>query len=190
MKFILFVEGETERKALPVFLQKWLEAGLSMRVGIDAVKFNGWQELVKGSPKKALMHLNGPKKGDIIAVIALLDLYGPTFYPNDKKTAKARYDWAKEDIEKEVGHQKFRQFFAVHKTEAWLLSEPNLFPAEVKKALSAKIQHPEQVNFDEPPAKLLQRLYKEKTKRIYKKTIHGSELFNQLDVGLACGKCP
>lgn len=190
MKFIFFVEGETERKALPAFLQKWLDARLSKRVGIDPVKFNGWQELVKDTPKKAGLYLNGPQKHDIIAVIALLDLYGPMFYPTDKKTAQERYAWAKEDLESKVNHSKFRQFFAVHETEAWLLSNPDLLPSEVKKALPGKIQRPEEVNFDEPPARLLERIYKEKTKRTYKKTTHGSDLFNKLDPNLAYAKCP
>lgn len=190
MKFIFFVEGETESKALPAFLQKWLDVRLSKRVGIDPVKFNGWQELVKDTPKKAGLYLNGPQKHDIIAVIALLDLYGPEFYPADKKTAQERYVWAKEYLESKVGHPKFRQFFAVHETEAWLLSDPNLFPEEVKKAFPGKIQHPEEINFDEPPAKLLRHLYYQKTKRNYIKPTYGRELFNKLDPNLACNKCP
>ena len=53
------------------------------------------------------MYLEGPQKDDIIAVIALLDLYGPTFYPDDKRTAEERYDWAKKDLEGKVNHPKF-----------------------------------------------------------------------------------
>jgi hypothetical protein len=189
MKFILFVEGETERKALPAFLQKWLDARLSKRVGIDPVKFNGWQELVKDAPKKAELYLTGPQKHDIIAVIALLDLYGPA-YPTGKTTAQARYDWAKKDLESKVSHVKFRQFFAVHETEAWLLSDPNLFSPEIKKALPKSIQHPEKINFDEPPAKLLNRIYKQKTQHDYKKITHGNALFSKLDPNLVYKKCP
>jgi hypothetical protein len=73
------------------------------------------------------MYLEGPSQKDIIGVIALLDLYDPTFYPKDKTTALERYHWAKEELERQVGHPKFRQFFAIHEVEAWLLSEPNLF---------------------------------------------------------------
>jgi len=190
MKFILFVEGETEKKTLPIFLQQWLNSRLSTRVGIDAVKFNGWQELVKDTPKKALLYINGPQQHDIVAVIALLDLYGPIFYPADKQTSKDRYTWAKVHLENKVNHPKFRQFFAVHETEAWLLSAPDLFPDEIKKALPGKIKNPEEVNFDEPPAKLLRRLYQDKTKRTFKKTTDGNELFDKLDPNLAYKKCP
>ena len=190
MKFILFIEGYTEKKALPQFLKKWLDPKLAKPVGIKTVRFEGWPELVKDAPKKALMHLNGPEQHDIIAVIALLDLYGLTFYPADKQTSKDRYDWAKSHLENKVNHPKFRQFFAVHETEAWLLSSPNLFSEEIKKAFPGKIQHPEEINFEEPPAKLLHRLYYQKTKRNYIKTTHGRELFNKLDPNLAYTKCP
>jgi hypothetical protein len=77
------------------------------------------------------MHLEGPDKNEVIAVISLLDLYGPTFYPDHLKKSKERYDWAKNDIEGKVNQAKFFQFFAVHEVEAWLLSEPNIFPADV-----------------------------------------------------------
>jgi hypothetical protein len=189
MKFVLFVEGDTE-KALPAFLKKWLDPKLSQPVGIKVVRFDGWHQLVKDTPTKAGMYLNGPKKEDIIAVIALLDLYGPTFYPGHKKTSQEKYDWAKRHLESKVNHPKFCQFFAVHETEAWLLSDPNSFPNEVKKALPEAIQHPEKVNFKEPPAKLLKRLYWQKTKRTYKKPTHGEELFKKLDPEIAYKKCP
>ena len=123
-------------------------------------------------------------------MIALLDLYGPTFYPKTKKTADERFEWAKIELEKKVNHPKFLQYFAVHETEAWLLADPDLFPLEVKRALPAKIQNPETINFDEPPAKLLERLYNLKTGRRYKKVTNGRELFGRLDPNVAYGKCP
>ncbi len=41
MRFILFVEGYTENKALPQFLKKWLDPKLSNPVGIKTVRFEG-----------------------------------------------------------------------------------------------------------------------------------------------------
>ncbi|MFS8067350.1 MAG: hypothetical protein ACMG6S_13345 [Byssovorax sp.] len=37
MKIVLFVEGHTEKKALPEFLKLWLDSRLSARIGIAAV---------------------------------------------------------------------------------------------------------------------------------------------------------
>lgn len=190
MKFILFVEGHTENKALPEFLKKWLDAKSAKPIGIKTVRFDGWAELVKDAPTKARMHLNGPQKDKIIAVISLLDIYGPTFYPPHLTVCEERYDWAKKDIEKKVDQPKFFQFFAVHEVEAWLLSEPKIFPLEIQKAFPNKIDHPETVNFDEPPAKLLERLYSSHVKRSYKKVVNGKELFGKLDPDVAYRKCP
>jgi hypothetical protein len=190
MKFIIFVEGYTENKALPQFLKRWLDPKLPNPVGIKTVRFEGWAELVKDAPLKAKMHLGGPDQNEIIAVISLLDLYGPTFYPINLKKSKERYDWAKNDIEGKVNQAKFFQFFAVHEVEAWLLSEPDIFPVDVKRAFPRKISHPETVNFNEPPGKLLERLYPLHVGRSYKKVVNGKELFGKLDPSIAYSKCP
>src|ERR1035438_704687 len=99
MKFLLFVEGHTEKKALPGFLKRWLDPRLSDAVGIKVVKFSGCGDYLKEAPKRALLHLNGPGQEDLIGVIGLLDLYGPTFYPPNTTTAVGRYGWAKGEIE-------------------------------------------------------------------------------------------
>ena len=190
MKFILFVEGHTEDKALPAFLKRWLDPRLESPVGIQTVRFDGWPELFRDAAQKAKMHLNGPSKDKIIAVISLLDLYGPTFYPADLTERDKRYLWAKQMIEDKVNEKNFYQFFAVHEVEAWLLSQPEIFPASVRNALPGKVATPETVNFDEPPAKLLDRLYQQHTKRTYKKVVNGRDLFSRLDPAIAYEKCP
>jgi hypothetical protein len=158
VKFILFCEGWTEKGALPDFLRRWLNSKLPQRVGVQPVRFNGWAEMVKDSPIKAPLHLRNP---DVIAVIALLDLYGPTFYPSHCMTAADRFEWAKTHLETKVNNPRFRQYFAVHDVEAWILSQPELLPVPVKKKLLAASAQPETVNFNEPPAYLLNRLYEE-----------------------------
>ncbi len=45
MRFILFVEGYTEDKALPEFLKRWLDPRLTNPVAIRTVRFEGWAEL-------------------------------------------------------------------------------------------------------------------------------------------------
>ncbi len=46
------------------------------------------------------------------------------------------------------------------------------------------------MNFDEPPGKLLGRLYQEKLGRSYKKVIDGTNLFQSLSPDRAYEKCP
>jgi hypothetical protein len=187
MKFVLFCEGWTEKGALPDFLRRWLDSKLPAKVGVQPVRFNGWAEMVKDSPVKARLHLC---RSDVIAVVALLDLYGPTFYPPDRTTVAERYQWAKAHLEKEAAQPRFFQYFAVHEIEAWILSQPDLLPPAVRKKLPGKHVVPETVNFDEPPAYLLNRLYVEATGRTYKKRTYGEELFRKLDPQLVWEKCP
>ncbi len=124
MKFVLFVEGHTEQKAVPSFLKRWLDPRLGEPVGIKPVRFEGWPELVEDVERKAQFYLEGPTCGDVIAVVSLLDLYGPTIYPAHLQSAAQRDLWGKEHLEQRVNHERFRHFFAVHETEAWLLSQP------------------------------------------------------------------
>lgn len=185
MKFVLFVEGHTEQKAIPEFLKRWLDPQLNNPVGIKTVRFQGWAELVKDAPTKAALYLQSP---DVIAVISLLDLYGPTIYPCGTATAKERLAWGTQHLEAKVNQPKYRHFFAVHETEAWLLSDPMLFPNNIKKHFPNR--SPETVNFNEPPAKLLDRVYESETKRRYKKVVYGKDLFKRLAPATAYGKCP
>ncbi len=190
MKFVLFVEGHTERAASPAFFKRWLDPRLPKPVRITPVRFEGWRDYVKDIEKKVALKLSGKTGADVIGAIGLLDLYGPTFYPDKASTAGQRYARAKQYIEGKVSNPRFRQYFAVHETEAWLLADRNILPERVGSALPAKSAQPETVNFDEPPSMLLDRLYWEKVQTAYKKVVDGSNLFQNLSPGLAYKTCP
>ena len=190
---MLMVEGYTEkhREAVGAFLKRWLDARLEQPVGIATVRFDGWQALVANAPKRAHFYLEQARDhAETIAVIGLIDLYGPTFYPKDVTSVKERYAWGKVYLEGQVAHPRFRQFFAVHETEAWLLSDLQRFTPEIRKALAEKVKNPETVNFDEPPAKLLDRVYMSLRKRHYDKVSEAKNHFPYLDPEVAAQKCP
>lgn len=187
MKFILFVEGHTERIALAPFLKRWLDPRLSKPVGLQSVRFEGWPDLVKSSPTKAKLYLS---QTDVIAVIALLDLYGPTFYPSDRNTSTERYQWGKQFLESAVKQPNFFQFFAVHEVEAWLFSDPSIFPNTIQPLIQKMSDSPEEINNTKPPAKWLDEIYKIQTKKSYKKVTFGKNLFLKLDPEIAYPKCP
>ncbi|MBN1581159.1 MAG: DUF4276 family protein [Anaerolineae bacterium] len=190
MKFVLFVEGHTEKKTIAEFLKRWLDPRLDQKVGIQAVRFDGWSEMVNDLPVKVPKYLHGPSNHKIIAVIALLDLYGPNIYPDHLFSARKRMGWAVNELQSKAGEKHFRMFFAVHEIEAWLLSDPNIFPPAVTRALTDKVRCPESINFDEPPSALLERLYRKKQRRHYKKVTDGSVLFKKLDPDRVYDKCP
>lgn len=190
MKLVLFVEGHTEKKALPDFFKRWLDPQLPRPIGIAVVRFEGWHDYVDDIAKKVELHLGGKTGADKVGAIGLLDLYGPTFYPSHAVSVAERYAWAKQHLEKDVKHPRFRQHFAVHETEAWLLSQPTLLPAAIGAALPGRCAQPETVNFHEPPAKLLDRLYREKQRTGYKKVTDGANLFRGLAPAVARERCP
>jgi hypothetical protein len=188
MRFILFCEGQTERLMSP-FIKRWLDSKLTQKVRVHPVRFNGWRQMVDDVCVKADLWLNGNGSQDVIAVISLLDLYGPTIYPKNLTTSGERYDWLTKHMEGRCRQTRFRHYCAVHETEAWLLSQPSLFPHDVRPFIE-KIREPEKVNNDKPPSKLLNELYLAKTGKKYKKTVNGQDLFSKLDPELATQKCP
>ena len=188
MKFVIFVEGLTEKEILGPLLGGWLNKRLSQRVGIQTVNFNGWSRMVEDMPLKARMYLNAPDASKVIAVIALLDLYGPDFYPDSTTTVHDRVEWATKYLEDKVKSDRFSVFFAVHEVEAWLFSQSGLFPTEVQRALPKK--QPEDINFQIPPSKCLNDIYLGKLNRRYRKITDGKNLFAKLNQELAYKKCP
>jgi hypothetical protein len=191
-------DGDTERKVLPVFLKKWLDPKLEKPIKIQCEIF-GERYLAENGPpqmkQKIKSHLRHPSHAEIVAFIALTDLYGPNnsnSYPANKTSVANRVAWTREKMEKEINNPKFKMCFAVHELEAWLLSQPEIFPKEIKTALlqNSKVKKPESVNFTKPPAKLLDELYRTKLgDRKYKKTTDGANLFAKLDPTVAYEKC-
>jgi hypothetical protein len=64
------------------------------------------------------------------------------------------------------------------------LAYPEHWPAKVRDRI--KKRPPEQVNFNEPPAKFLKQILGGE----YKKTVHARNLFPKVDPQSAIDKCP
>mgnify|MGYP001105477887 CR=1 FL=1 len=193
-RIALFVEGDTERgdarrKTLPTFFHKWLDPRLpkGARVGIVPRRFQGVSEFLDDLPKTVRAYLD---RGQANFVVGLVDLYG---LPPDRidlsgcasikeKVSKAR-QYIRNLVPAEFGN-RFRQHFAVHEVEAWLLAYPEKWPPEVRDQI--KKRPPERVNFKEPPAKFLKRILGGR----YKKTVYAKNLFPNVDPQQAIDKCP
>jgi len=59
-----------------------------------------------------------------------------------------------------------------------------------REEFPASVKNPESVNFNEPPARLLERLYQKILGKRYKKKVGGRKLFSNLDPEVAYQKCP
>ena len=193
-RIALFVEGATERgdarqKTLPPFLKKWLDPKLPERskVGIQAIKFQGVSNYLDDVRDKVELHLT---EGRADFVFGLVDLYG---LPQDRfdfsgcVSVKEKVIAARRVIKDLIPPKfasRFRQHFAVHEVEAWLLAYPEKFSAKVRDQITKR--PPEEVNLREPPAKLLKRLMGGS----YKKTVFARNVFPSVDPQVAIAKCP
>jgi hypothetical protein len=182
VKFALYVEGYTER-ALSSFLKRWLDPRLSQPVAVAPVRFSGSGDYQRSFAQRANRDLGGSQ---LIAVIGLLDLYGARLDFPRGLSPNAKCVWAKTELERQVGHPRFKQHFAVHEIEAWLLSDASIFPSSIGQRLERHQANPESVDLEEPRAKLLERIYP----RGYQKVTEGSKLFSKLDPEVAHAKCP
>jgi hypothetical protein len=193
-RIALFVEGDTERgdarrKTLPAFFHKWLDPQLpkGSRVGIKAIKFQGVSNYLDDLATTVRLYLD---EGLANFVVGLVDLYG---LPPDRIDV-SRYASIKEKVSKARQYirtlvpvelrNRFRQHFAVHEVEAWLLAYPERWPPEVRDQVRKR--PPERVNLREPPAKFLKRILRGR----YKKTVNAKNLFPKVDPQQAIDKCP
>jgi hypothetical protein len=188
LTFLLFVEGKTEKKALSEFLRRWINTRLSTKVAIRCVDLKGWPNFRKEGRSGIAAVLDAPEHEDVIAGIGLLDLYGPDF-PARMPSGDQRYRWGVEQFQREVNHPKFRMFFAVHETEAWLLSQTDVFPAGIRERLKKHEKRPETVNSTKPPSKRIAEAYQSK-QWTYRKAIDGPGLFSKADPEKAYAACP
>ena len=192
MRVLLFVEGEMEQKGLPPCLSTYYQRSLGLRLRFQPICFRGSANYVGELAKKVRMHLEAKASGDILAAFGIVDLYGlPLHLPGwQNKGIADKVSLARKHFETQVGHPKFRQFFAVHETEAWLLADSARLPDPVRKALPGRCTRPEEVNHDMPPAKLLDKLYRDKASRGYQKSIDGVNMLRDLSPDTVSGKCP
>ena len=186
MKFVMLVEGKTEKGVLQQFLDRFLNKKLENRVGVKIAIAVSLKDL----KIKATNYLTSPNSSDYIAVIGLRDLYGFEEIKRGNRSKDEFYTYAIDKIEKEINQPKFKMFFAVHELEAWLFSQPDIFHRKIQSQIKHIGSQPEQINFDHPPAKLLGEIYRNHLGKNYGKTTDGWNLFNSLDPGVACEKCP
>jgi len=186
---VLLVEGHSERAALSPFLHRWLDPQLpaGQRVGLSVVRFEGISNYLDDVAQKTAMYL---EKGAAQSVFGLVDLYGLPAHRFDFSrcaTVAERVAQARSTIGSlipQCHRARFRQHFAVHEFEAWLLAYPDLWPSAVRGQIARR--PPEEVNFDEPPARFLRRLMG----RSYKKTVQARNILSRADPRIAVEKCP
>jgi len=179
------VEGDTEALCLPPFFSRWLVTKIQGPVDIRPVNFQGVASYKRDFAKRARIDL---RSSVVAGIIGVIDFYQSGF-ASGEGTVADKCGRAKAELEEKVGLANFYQHFAVHETEAWLFSDPRIFPQPVQSRLPTT-QLPETINTNNPPSRRLAILYKDRLKGAdYKKTIDGASLFSKLDPQVAYERC-
>lgn len=160
------------------FLKRWLDARCKQPTGLAPINFEGVGTYLNDYASVAQRLL---RDSDCLGVIGLLDWYG---FPRNG----TRVEEVRERLQASVSHSRFRQHFAVHETEAWLLSDLRLFPEVVGRLLPKN--DPEKINLRHPPSKALESAYRQALKNKSYDKIKGARLFTELDPDLAASRCP
>ena len=187
MKFVMLVEGATERGSLPAFFKRWLDPQLKQKVRIKIVNMKGNQRFLSEFKAHVDQNLTQESDAELIAVVGLLDLYRLDIIPTSCKTVEEQYTWGKNRLESQINDERFKMFFAVQEIEAWLFSDLQIFPEAVRKSLRPGADRPEEIAV---PSKLLGNTYRARLNKDYHKVIYGAGLFNRLDPQRAIEKCP
>jgi hypothetical protein len=190
MRFVFFVEGDTEELVLEEWLGRWLNPQLSVPVKIEVFSLGGNRRFLKEIVGRGRKVLGERGNKDIVACVGLLDLYRFRAFPKDVQSVEDRYVWAQKSVEDSVERSRFHMYFAVHEFEAWLLSQSDIFDPTLRSDIEKLGDRPEAVDFQNPPARRLDTFYMGKLKRKYVKTLDGNRLFGRLDPEKARRKCP
>lgn len=187
-RIVLFVEGDAETMTLSSFFHKWIDPQLpaQTKVGFIVENFKGINKYLDQLETQLDLNLN---RGRANFVVGIVDLYGLPSQIDLSKclTRKDKVQSARQQILQHVPaklRKRFRLHFAVHEFEAWLLAYPEKWPQSIRDQITKKA--PEDVNFNEPPAKFVKRLLRGS----YKKTVMGRNILRTADPQIAIDKCP
>lgn len=193
-RIALFVEGDTERgdarrRTLPTFFHKWLDPQLPpvSKVGIHAVNFQGVSNYLDDLPCKIELYLTQRRANFVIGLVDLYGLPPDRFDLSGCMTIQDKVRKARAEISRLVPREfkdRFRQHFAAHEIEAWLLAYPERWPQNVRSRITRR--PPEQVDFHEPPAKFLKNILGGR----YRKTVYAMNIFPFVDPRTAIDQCP
>ena len=192
-RIVLLLEGGMEAVGLGRFLHKWLDVrlGTGSRVGLDLVDQGGKDKYLASVGADVHRHL---KRDGVVAVFGLLDLYNLSTSGIDFRGCSTTGECvhvARKHILASVPANcgdRFFQHFAVHETEAWLLSCRDIFPGVVRPYLPRDA--PERVNSHTSPARQIAKAYRRGFgNKEYDKKKDGRILFNLLDPEKAAKAC-
>lgn len=188
-KVVILCEGPSDEAILKVLFQKEKLAHITP-----------WFQPLNGATRFREKEIrsrvcNSLKAPGVLGVFALIDLKGASVnYPADVSfyPDKARFveQHLKEFLTGLSESDRFFPHVAVHDIEAWILADKDAVANYFgKSTISYNADCPEVIDFNRPPSYILGDLFKSK-ELVYRKTVHGPELFKTVNVNTVYNKCP
>ncbi len=193
MKVLVYVEGPSDKAALEALLQPIIRQGRDLGVGISFHPQGSKSSILDNVPRIAADHL-ADRPGH--RVIALPDLYPMRVYKGTKNEHGSPKELErllrdrflkrakKSGVAKEVlGY--FLVYCLKHDLEALILASPAELRQRLgtKDALKGAWRKPvEDQDDDEPPKRVVERLFKKYKKRKYRDTVDAPWILDQADL--------
>lgn len=187
-RVVILCEGPSDEEILKVLFQK--EKALA--------HVTPWlQPLEKKFKEKEIRSrvCNSLKTTGVLAAFALVDLKGTSVnYPASSTSYIDKARFVKEHLKGFLSGlseaDRFYPHVAVHDIETWILADrgavTNYFRISTVPYLA---DCPEAIDFNRPPSYILGDLFKSNG-LVYRKTVHGPELFSTVDFDIVYNKCP
>lgn len=191
-EIIILCEGTTEKIAVDSFFKNLLKKEDLGTIKLRAINLKG--KTKKDIPKKTQRYYLDEKPRPI-AVFTLIDLYGFNIKYGTKDSLGEKVDrvtkWLRDEVKKRakgIPENFFHPHVSVHEIEAWFFAEGKA----LKERLGASIKpdpKAEEKNFDNPPKKRINRLFRENIGKSYREKLDASSLFKNLNHNTLHNNC-
>jgi hypothetical protein len=187
-RIVILCEGDTEEIAIKHFIRRQWEADGLRAIGLHPINLNGkLEEVFAYVPRYR-------RDSQVIAAFTLIDLYGMNRVQQGSQDSLAvKVARIKTWLRKDFGVDYMDFFYphvSVHEVEAWLLAEGECLAKRLKDAKIQPNPNAETQNFDNPPAKRIDNLFKHHRRNDgYHKINDGNTLFKCLQFGPVYKSC-
>jgi hypothetical protein len=203
VKVLVYVEGPSDKVALPALLRSIIEEGAQKRVGIQFIPTGGKELLLNNVARKAAAHLS---ENPTDWVFALPDLYPMAYYGGTSNRHESLTDLRRLLHKKFKGYADelklpadvrlhFRVHCLKHDLEALLLAAVAQLRQRLKTSdrLTGGWKFPvEEQNDNKPPKRIVEALFTKYLKRDYQETVDAPWILERAsldEVLRACAQC-
>lgn len=170
-KIVLYCEGHTEEDVLKPLLNQYLKELREVQCALEIDNLKGVGQIKREIGDATRRDLT---QSGVIAVFALVDLYGSGFDTVAKVKAELRRRVPPEY------RDRFHPHLAVHEIEAWIFAVPQVLNEWLGTTIKP-FPNPETINTQNPPAKLLEELTRRhKQSRVPTKRSMAQRLFAKI----------